>query len=235
MTAWKPLTFTHCLSLAAMSLRVALIDDHQPFRERLRALLEEDPAVEIVAEAGSGQEILEIALTTEIDVACMDISMPGMNGIEATQRLLAGKPEVRVIGLSAYTDPHYVEAMLDAGAVGYFTKGDAGEALLQAIHSATRERPCFGVGVSVPVAANAIGATAPDKTPVDTDATSLGARELEVLLAIAKGLTSPQIASSLSMDPTMVDVYCRNIMRKLHLNNDAALVEYARRMGPGAA
>lgn len=218
-----------------MSLRVALIDDHQPFRERLRALLEEDPDLEIVAEAGSGQEILDIALRTEIDVACMDISMPGINGIEATRRLLAGKPGVRVIGLSAYADPHYVEAMLDAGAVGYFTKGDAGEALLQAIHSATRARPCFGADISVPVAANATGATAPDKAPADADTTSLGARELEVLLAIAKGLASPQIASSLSMDPAMVDVYRRNIMRKLHLNNDAALVEFARRMGSGAA
>jgi DNA-binding NarL/FixJ family response regulator len=218
-----------------MSVRVALIDDHQPFRERLRALLEEDRDIEIVAEAGSGHEILEIALTTEIDVACMDISMPGMNGIEATRRLLASKPGVRVIGLSAYADPHYVEAMLDAGAVGYFTKGDAGEALLQAIHSATRERPCFGADISVPVAANATAASVPDRAPADADTASLGAKELEVLLLIAKGLASPQIARSLSMDPTMVDVYRRNIMRKLHLNNDAALAEYARHMGPGAA
>jgi len=218
-----------------MSLRVALIDDHQPFRERLRALLEEDPDIEIVAEASSGNEILEIALTTKIDVACMDISMPGMNGIEATRRLLASKPGVRVIGLSAYADPHYVEAMLDAGAVGYFTKGDAGEALLQAIHSATRVRPCFGADISVPVAANAIAATAPDKALADPDTTSLAPRELEVLLLIAKGLASPQIARSLSMDPTMVDVYRRNIRRKLHLNNDAALAEYARHMGPGVA
>jgi two-component system NarL family response regulator len=217
-----------------MSLRIALIDDHEPFRARLRAMLEGDPELEIVAEAGSGQEILEIALTTEFDVACMDISMPGMNGIDATRRLLANKPDVRVIGLSAYADPHYVESMLDAGAVGYFTKGDAGEALLQAIHSARRERPCFGADVSVPVAAHAAGAAAPDKTPADVDVTSLGAREMEVLLAIAKGLAPAQIASSLSMDPTMVDVYRRNIMRKLRLNGDAALVEYARRMGTGA-
>jgi two-component system NarL family response regulator len=217
-----------------MSLRIALIDDHEPFRARLRAMLEGDPELEIVAEAGSGQEILEIALTTEFDVACMDVSMPGMNGIDATRRLLANKPDVRVIGLSAYADPHYVESMLDAGAVGYFTKGDAGEALLQAIHSARRERPCFGTDVSVPVAAHAASAAAPDKTPADVDVTSLGAREMEVLLAIAKGLASAQIASSLSMDPTMVDVYRRNIMRKLRLNGDAALVEYARRMGTGA-
>ncbi len=218
---------------AAMSLRVALIDDHQAFRERLRALLEEDRNIEIVVEAGSGDEILEIALTTEIDVACMDISMPGMNGIEATRRLLASKPGVRVIGLSAYADPHYVEAMLDAGAAGYFTKGDVGEALLQAIHTATPERPCFGADISVPVAANAAAATLPDKAPAHADTASLGPKELEVLLLIAKGLAPPQIARTLSMDPTMVDVYRRNIMRKLQLDNDAALAAYARRIGPG--
>ncbi len=218
-----------------MSLRVALIDDHQPFRERLRALLEEDPDIEIVAEAGSGQEILDVALTTEMDVACMDISMPGTNGIEATRRLLAIRPAVRVIGLSAYADPHYVEAMLSAGAVGYFTKGDAGEALLQAIHTATFDRPCFGADISVPAAANAAAPSMRGAAPAVAETASLGARELEVLRLIAKGLASAQIASSLSMDPGMVDVYRRNIMRKLHLNNDAALVEYARRMGPGAA
>ena len=218
-----------------MSLRVALIDDHLPFRERLRALLEEDPDIEIVAEAGSGQEILALAPTTEMDAACMDISMPGMSGIEATRRLLAIKPEVRVIGLSAYADPHYVEAMLDAGAVGYFTKGDAGEALLQAMHTATRERPCFGAEISLPAAANAPAAAAASKGTADVDAAPLGAKELEVLRMIGQGLAPPQIALSLSMEPTMVDVYRRNIMRKLRLNSDAALIEYARGIGPGAA
>ncbi|MBK5104087.1 MAG: response regulator transcription factor [Burkholderiales bacterium] len=214
-----------------MSLRVALIDDHQLFRERLRALLEEDRDIEIVAEAGSGQEILDIAPTTEIDVACMDIHMPGINGIEATRRLLAFKPEVRVIGLSAYADQHYVEAMLDAGAVGYFTKGDAGEGLLQAVHTATREQPCFGADVAPPPAPGAAAAAQPDKT-TDTDVASLGAKELEVMRLIAKGLALPQIADSLAMDTAMVGVYRRNIVRKLHLADDAALDEYARRIDP---
>src|SRR4029077_17060472 len=81
IAAKENLVTTHCMRLAAMKLRVGLIDDHPPFRKRLRALLEQDPNIEVVAEASSGQEILDIALKTEMDVACMDISMPGMDGI----------------------------------------------------------------------------------------------------------------------------------------------------------
>ena len=209
-----------------MTVRVALVDDHQPFRERLRALLMRDRDIEIVAEAGSGHELLEIALTTEIDVACMDIRLPGMSGIDATRRLLALRPGTRVIGLSAYAEPHYVEAMLEAGAVGHFTKGDVGEELLQAIHTATPERPRFGADIVVPAAANGPAATVPDRARLDGP--SLGARELDVLRLIAEGLAAPQIARSLSMDPALVDVYRRNIMRKLNLNGEAALGEYAR-------
>jgi len=211
-----------------MSLRVALVDDHRPFRERLRALLQRDRDIEIVAEASSGHELLKNAPTTEMDVACMDIRLPGMSGIEATRRLLAIRPGVRVIGLSAYAEAHYVELMLDAGAVGHFTKGDVGDSLLHAIHTASPERPCFGADISLLVAANGTAATVAGKVPANAEATSLGGRELEVLMLIAKGLASPQIARSLSMDPTMVDVYRRNIMRKLNLNSDTALGEYAR-------
>ncbi|MBE0626585.1 MAG: response regulator transcription factor [Burkholderiales bacterium] len=214
-----------------MNLRVALIDDHQLFRERLRALLEEDQEIEIVAEAGSGQEILGIAPTIEFEVACMDIHMPGMNGIEATRRLLALKPNVRVIGLSAYADQHYVEAMLEAGAAAYFTKGDVGEDLLRAVHTASRERPYFGADVSVPPA---LGDTAAPQArkPADIDVASLGAKELEVMRLIARGMASPQIADALSMDTAMVEVYRRNIVRKLQLADGAALDEYARRLDP---
>jgi DNA-binding NarL/FixJ family response regulator len=216
-----------------MSVRVALVDDHQPFRERLRALLERDAAIEIVAEVSSGPELLEIALTSEIDVVCMDIRMPGMSGIEATRRLLEIRAGVRVIGLSAYAEPHYVEAMLEAGAVGHFTKGDVGESLLQAIHLATVARPRFGANIVVPAAAKGTAETEPDETQANTDATSLGPREEEVLRLIAKGLTSLQIATFLELDPTMVDVYRRNIMRKLNLHTDDALGEYAREWSIG--
>lgn len=213
-----------------MSLRVALIDDHPPFRKRLRALLEQDPNIEVVAEASNGQDILDIALNTDFDVACMDISMPGMDGIETTQRLLAIKPGLRVIGLSAYPDTHYVEAMMAAGALGYFTKGDADDLLLHAMINATIEKHFFGDSISVPVLAN----TAPEKLPARVGPALLGDKELELLRLIAQGLATPEIERSLCMDPTMINIYCRNIMRKLGLRDDAALIEYARRISTSA-
>jgi DNA-binding NarL/FixJ family response regulator len=213
-----------------MTLRVALVDDHQPFRERLRALLQRDREIDIVAEAGSGQEILDIARTTEFDVVVMDIKLPGMSGIETTRRLVAMRPGTRVIGLSAFAEPHYVEAMLNAGAVGQFTKGDAGsDGLLRAIHSATVERPVFGANIPVSSAGNTTSDPAPERTRPTPEATSLGRRELHVLRMIARGLTSEQIARSLSVDPTMVDVYRRNIARKLNVTDDETLSDSARR------
>jgi DNA-binding NarL/FixJ family response regulator len=209
-----------------MTLRVALVDDHQPFRDRLRALLQRDPAIEIVVEASSGQELLDLAQSIAIDVACMDIRLPGMNGIEATRRLLALRPSVRVIGLSAYAEPHYVEAMLEAGAVGQFTKGDAGAALLRAIHDATAAQPLFGANVAMPAAEEAAAPAAPERT--QADAAPLGAREVQVLGMIGKGLDAAEIARILSIDPSMIDVYRRNMVRKLNLADDKALSVYAR-------
>jgi DNA-binding NarL/FixJ family response regulator len=210
-----------------MSVRVALVDDHQPFRERLRALLQRDRHIDIVAEASSGPELLAIALTTAMDVACMDIRLPGMSGVEATRRLLAIRPAIRVIGLSAYAEPHYVEAMLDAGAVGHFTKGDVGDALLRAIHEATAAHPRFGDNIVVPAGVSAAPA-APGRAPATPDVTSLGSREIEVLRLIARGLAPAEMAQALSIELPMVDVYRRNIMRKLNLRDDSALSDYAR-------
>jgi DNA-binding NarL/FixJ family response regulator len=209
-------------------VRVVLVDDHQPFRERLRALLQRDRHIEIVAEASSGSELLDIARATPVHVVCMDIRLPGMNGIETTRRLLALRPDVRVIGLSAYAEPHYVEGMLDAGAVGHFTKGDVGEALLRAIHEATAEHPRFGAHIGVPVSARDARSASADAQERASDVTSFGPTEAEVLRRIGRGLSSAEIANALSLEPAMVDVYRRTIMRKLNLSDERAVRDYAR-------
>ncbi|HET6719888.1 MAG TPA: response regulator transcription factor, partial [Rhodocyclaceae bacterium] len=123
-----------------MKTRVMLAEDHQMFRDALRALLEKEPDIEVVAEVGDGLELLDRARQMAPDIVCMDIGMPNLNGIEATRRLLDLFPKIRVIGLSAYTEKHFVIDMLNAGALGYIAKASAGEQLLHAIRAVQANR-----------------------------------------------------------------------------------------------
>lgn len=205
-----------------MSLRIVLADDHQMFRHALRALLAHEPGLEVVAEAASGVEVLAIAAAQPVDLVCMDIAMPGMNGIDATRRLLASHPEVRVIGLSAFADRQFVIDLLDAGARGYITKAEAGEELLRAIQTVREGRTYLCPDVAATVA-NALL----DRSSLYAAAPRLTERERQVLQLIAEGLTSMQIADRLHIAASTVDVHRRNLMRKLDLHNVAELTRYA--------
>lgn len=208
--------------------RILLADDHQLFREALRVMLEKEPAIQVVAETGDGLAVVGLAQECLPDVVCLDISMPGMNGIETTRRLRASCPTTHVIGLSAFSDHCYIAEMLDAGASGYITKAAAGEQLLQAIGSVLR-----GQKYLCPDATTAMSRTltARSESPTDVPAGSLGARERQVLQLVAEGHTSVQIASRLQMAPSTVEVHRRNIMRKLDLHSVADLTKYAIRNG----
>ena len=131
-----------------MPIQVAIADDHKVFRRMLRALLELAPDLHVAAEAGSGPELLALVHTAGIDVVCMDISMPGMDGIETTRQLLAVQPRIKVIGMSSYTEQHFIDAMLRAGACGYLTKADAADHLSDGIRAVAASRPFFGPGIS---------------------------------------------------------------------------------------
>ncbi|MHB1375421.1 MAG: response regulator [Thauera sp.] len=205
-----------------MSLRIVLADDHQMFRHALRALLAREPGLEVVAEASSGDEVLAITAAQPVDLVCMDIAMPGMDGIEATRRLLARHPEVRVIGLSAFADRQFVIDLLDAGARGYITKAEAGDELLRAIHTVREGRTYLCPDVAATVA-NALL----DRDSLYAAAPRLTARERQVLQLIAEGLTSAQIGDRLHIAASTVEVHRRNLMRKLDLHNVAELTRYA--------
>ncbi|HRP24466.1 MAG TPA: response regulator transcription factor [Thauera sp.] len=205
-----------------MKLRIALADDHQMFRHALRALLARDPELEVVAEAASGEEVLAVAATQPIDLVCMDIAMPGMNGIEATHKLLAAHPAIRVIGLSAFADRQFVIELLNAGARGYITKGEAGDELLRAIRTVRQGRTYL-----CPDVAGTVTGALRDRDELDTAVPRLTARERQVLQLIAEGYTSPRIAERLHLAPSTVEVHRRNIMRKLDLHNVAELTRYA--------
>lgn len=213
-----------------MTLRIALADDHQMFRHALRALLEKEPQFEVVAEAASGDELLRVVAGREVEVVCMDIGMPGMNGIEATRRLLALRPEVKVIGLSAFSDRQFVMDLLNAGARGYVTKAEAGDELLRAIHNVQ-----IGRTYLCPDVASTVTSALLDVPSVHAAAPQLTARERQVLQLIAEGLTSTRIAERLHLAASTVEVHRRNIMRKLDLHSVAELTRYAIRSGISSA
>ena len=205
-----------------MSLRIVLADDHQMFRHALRALLAREPGFEVVAEAATGDEVLAIAAAQPVDLVCMDIAMPGMNGIDATRRLLAAHPQIGVIGLSAFADRQFVIDLLAAGARGYITKGEAGDELLRAIRTV-----CEGRSYLCPEVAATVADALRDSPGVYAAAPRLTARERQVLQLIAEGLTSMQIGDRLHIAASTVDVHRRNLMRKLDLHNVADLTRYA--------
>ena len=127
-----------------MKFRVLLADDHALFRDALRMTLEMAPDVEIVAEAADGRSVLELFAESHPDVVCMDVNMPGLNGVDATRQLLALHPEVRIIGLSCDADPRRVAEMIGAGALGYVVKMNAGRDLLPAIRRVSENQTYLG-------------------------------------------------------------------------------------------
>jgi len=211
-----------------MKLRSLLADDHHLIREALRIMIEKDPMMLVVAETGVGLEVVKLARETHPDVVCMDINMPGMNGIDTTRRLIAACPATKVIGLSAFTDQRYVIEMLDAGALGYVTKGSAGDELLHAIKAVQTGRKYL-----CPSAASAVKYTSYDKkTNQDPSGeASLSSRERQVLQLVAEGHSSTQISALLNIAPSTVEVHRRNIVRKLDLHSVAELTKFAVRSG----
>jgi len=206
-----------------MTLRVLLADDHQLLRDALRLMLEREQGVEVVGYASDGNEVLRLARQTQPDIVCMDIGMPGMNGIEATEQLLAIRPNVKVIGLSAYADQRFILDMLKAGAAGYVTKAAAGEELLRAIQAVARQQTYLCSVAAATVADAMRSKDGQGRFPSGL----LGRRERQVLQLVAEGHTSPEIAETLHIATSTVEVHRRNIMRKLNLHSVAELTKYA--------
>ena len=211
-----------------MSTRILLADDHRMMRDGLRTILEAEPGLEVVGEAVNGRTAVELARELMPDVVVMDIAMSDMNGIEATRRIVADNPEVKIVALSTYADRRYVLEMLDAGASGYVVKAAACEELVQAISIVARGKSYLspeitGIVVDGYVGRQFAGPGAPGA--------ALGAREREVLQLVAEGNSSREIAASLKISLKTVEAHRRNIMEKLGLHTVAELTKYAIREG----
>jgi DNA-binding NarL/FixJ family response regulator len=209
-----------------MSIRIMLVDDHKMLREALRAILEKAGDIELVAEADDGPAALELARALVPDVIVMDIGLVGMSGIEATRRLVAEHPDVKVLGLSTFADRRMVMQMLEAGARGYVVKSAGSEELLRGIREVARD----GTYLYAEAAAAIVDNLRKNSTQ-GSQSHALGRREREVLQLLASGKTSIMIAEALGIATGTVEVHRRNIMRKLDLHNVAELTRYAIREG----
>jgi len=211
-----------------MSARVLLVDDHAMFRQALRGMLEKEAGIEVVGELGDGAQVEEAVARLTPDLVVMDISMPTVNGIEATRHLMARFPQLRIVALSAFGYKQFVMEMMEAGALAYVVKSSAGEQLMQAIQSALKGVPYLCPEATATMVAASRGNRGAQGTAARVN---LGRREVEVLRLIAEGKSSPQIGQQLHIAASTVDVHRRNIMKKLDLHSVVDLTKYAILMG----
>jgi len=211
-----------------VSLRIILADDHRIIREGLRALLEKQTGVEVIAEAEDGRTAVELSSTLKPDVVIMDITMPNLNGIEATRQIVTESPDIKVIALSMHSDRKFVVEMLNSGASGYMLKDSAFEELDEALHTVNNNQIYLsskianiaGRGHSVDIRKR--------KSAIFPPLTN---REREVLQLLAEGKTTQQIASSLRVSIKTVATHRKQIMGKLDIHSIAELTKYAIREG----
>jgi len=204
-------------------IKIILVDDHQIVRRALRTILAAEPDMEVIAEAANGNTALRLVQELKPQVVLMDISMPNLNGIEATRRMLAESPEVKVVALSMHSDRPFVLNMLKAGATGYLRKDCALEELIRAIRMVVAKKTYLSPGVSNIVIREFVSRW----TNSPSAFSILSAQERETLQLLAEGHTTDQIANSLCISVKAVAARRKQIMTKLGIHNLAGLTKYA--------
>jgi two-component system response regulator NreC len=212
----------------AEPIRILLADDHAVLRAGLKALLEAEGDMTVVGEAGTGEAAIERVQALRPDVVVMDLSMPGVGGLEATRRIAALVPETKVLVLTVHAEQEYLLPVLEAGGSGYVTKTSADEDLIEAIRTVAR-----GDVFLYPSAARLLlqGYKAADPAAEPSPLERLSEREREVLGFTAEGYSSAEIGGRLFISPKTVDTYRSRIMEKLGLHHRSELVRFALRTG----
>jgi len=205
-------------------INVMLVDDHAVVRMGFKMLLESDADIKVVAEAESGELAIQRYVEHKPNVVVMDITMPGIGGLEAIERILAKDNTAKILVLSAHEDSVHPKRVLNAGAMGYLTKRSAAEELIKAIRTVASGKKYLEASVAQQMAIQQLSG---DQNPVDV----LSPREFEVFMALAKGKTTNEIAETLFLSPRKVGTHLYNIKQKLNANNSAEIALIAMRSG----
>jgi DNA-binding NarL/FixJ family response regulator len=213
-------------------IRVVLADDHPVYREGLAALLGSTAGVEVVGVAADGQEAVAVTRETQPDVVVMDVSRPGLGGIEATRQVTTDSPHVRVLVLTLSEDDSTVFAAMQAGAMGYLLKGANQADIVRAVTAVAHGEVLFGPAMARQVA-DYFAAAAASGGALAAVFPELTAREREILDLVAEGRSNAQIASALFLSPKTVRNNVSNIFAKLHVADRAEAIVRAREAGLG--
>jgi DNA-binding NarL/FixJ family response regulator len=211
-----------------MSISILLVDDHKIMREGLRSMLEKQDGIKVVAEAEDGATAIKLAGELRVDMVIMDIAMPDMNGIEATQQIVEKHPDIKVVALSMHTERRFVAEMLKAGASGYLLKDSAFDELAHAIHIIHEGKTYLSPGITGVLVEDYMQQLSGGGNSASSQ---LSAREREVLQLIAEGLATKEIARRLDVSVKTIETHRHNIMNKLDIRSVAELTKYAIREG----
>lgn len=211
--------------------RFLIADDHPIFRSGIKALLEQISNFEVVAEAHNGREVLSLMERHDVDVIIMDIKMPDMNGIEATELVRKRFPQVSILALSMHDEERYIFEMLQAGAQGYILKNTGKQELVTAVNTLAKGESYFSPEVSSKLLHQFIRRRDSEAATERTGFAPITKREKEVLRLICAEYTNPEIAERLSISRRTVDTHRKNLLHKLGVKNTVGLIKYAMQHG----
>jgi DNA-binding NarL/FixJ family response regulator len=215
--------------MTALKTRVLLADDHALVRRGLRMVLDAEPDLDVVAEAGDGAEAIERGLSSEVDLAILDITMPRMTGLQAARELHRRRPGLRILMLSMHQNERYLYESLKAGASGYVLKSVVDRDLVEACRAAMRGERYLYPGALTPLIQDLLNSARDDLPMLRED--PLTPRENEIVKLIAESYSTKQIAQTLVISEKTVDRHRTNILEKLGMHDRVELVRYAIRSG----
>jgi two-component system invasion response regulator UvrY len=206
-------------------IRVIIVDDHELVRTGTRRLLEDLPGIKVLADAGSGEEAVELVRHLKPDVVLMDIQMPGIGGLEATRRCLRAHPEAKILVVTVYEDEPYPSKLLKVGASGYLTKRASVDEMLLAIKKVMSGQRYISAEIAQQLALR------PFSDEQNSPFEQLSAREMQITLMVIMGHRVQEISEKLSLSPKTVNSYRYRVFEKLHIRNDVGLTKLAIKHG----